>query len=230
MMMRNYARFLPTMFSQPPDPRVRPLIDTVLFDLGGVLVDWNPRHLYRQVFADHQAMETFLAEICSPAWNARQDAGRPWDEAIAELSARHPEHAEYIALYRDRWHEMLGGAMEETVAVLARLRAEGLRLYALTNWSHETFPMARERYEFLSWFEGILVSGEEKLIKPDPAIFALTCQRFALVPARTLFIDDSSVNVAAARALGLHALQFHDAARLEADLREFALVPPGASS
>lgn len=200
--------------STPPDSA----IDTVVFDLGGVLIDWDPRHLYRQLFHDHEKMERFLAEICSPEWNAQQDAGRPWHEAISELSARHPGHAALIAAYRARWSEMLGGEITGSVAVLRELRERGLRLYALTNWSHETFPLARQQYPFLRWFEGILVSGEERLIKPDPAIFALLLSRFGITAARAAFIDDAPRNVSAASTAGLHAIHFNTPAQLRGDL------------
>ncbi|WP_045765313.1 HAD family hydrolase [Xanthomonas albilineans] len=193
-------------------------IDTVVFDLGGVLIDWNPRYLYRRLFAQEAQMEHFLREICSPQWNERQDAGRPWHEAVAELSALHPAHAPMIAAYHARWPEMLGGALDDTVAVLEELRGCDVRLYALTNWSHETFPIARERYPFLAWFEGVLVSGEERLVKPDPAIFALLCARYAITPSRAVFIDDAPRNVHAAAGIGMQALQFRDAATLRAAL------------
>lgn len=204
----------------------KPQLDTVIFDLGGVLIDWNPRYLYRKVFDDPARMEHFLAQVCTLEWNARQDAGRTWDEAVAELSARHPAHAAEIALYRDRWPEMLGEAIEGTVALMARLRARGVRLLALTNWSQETFPVALARYGFLHEFEGILVSGAEGLIKPDPAIFALLRERFGLAPARTLFIDDSLRNVEAARDAGLHAVHFADAATLARQLDDYAWATP----
>ncbi|MBB5876709.1 HAD family phosphatase [Xanthomonas sp. 3498] len=212
------------------DPPAAPLLDTVVFDLGGVLIDWNPRHLYRRLFDEEAAMETFLREVCSPQWNERQDAGRPWQEAVAELSALHPAHAPLIAAYHARWPEMLGGALDATVAVLDELRGQGVRLYALTNWSHETFPIARERYPFLQWFEGVLVSGEERLVKPDPAIFALLCERYAIDPARAVFIDDAPRNVHAAAATGMQALQFCDAAMLREDLVALGLLPPRADA
>ncbi len=186
----------------------------VVFDLGGVLIDWNPRYLYRTVFGDEAEMEQFLAQICSPAWNARQDAGRPWDEAVAELSARHPSHAAQIAMYRDRWEQTLGEAIAPTVEVLRDLHAQGVRLYALTNWSQETFPVALGRFPFLAWFAGILVSGEEGLIKPDPAIYRRLLERFDIDPQAAVFIDDSLPNVEAARQLGLHGIHFHDASAL----------------
>lgn len=193
-------------------------IDVVVFDLGGVLIDWNPRYLYRQLFDDHSAMEHFLSEICSPQWNERQDAGRPWAEAVAELIARHPDHADMITAYHERWREMLGGDIAETVEVLKALKAQQLRLYALTNWSHETFPEARRRFPFLDYFEGIVVSGEERLIKPDPAIFHRLLTRFDITPSRAVFIDDSARNVAVAAEIGFHAVRFVDAHRLRQDL------------
>ncbi|HEX5325465.1 MAG TPA: HAD family hydrolase, partial [Acetobacteraceae bacterium] len=152
-----------------------------VFDLGGVLIDWNPRHLYRSLFpGDVAGMERFLAEICSPAWNLEQDRGRSWADATALLTAQHPEQAELIAAYRQRWHEMLRGPIEGSVAILAELKRAGVPLYALTNWSQETFPHALEQYDFLGWFEVIIVSGQERLVKPDPRIFRLLADRHGL--------------------------------------------------
>ena len=203
--------------------------DTVVFDLGGVLIDWDPRYLYRHLFDDEAAMERFLAEICTPLWNHQQDAGRSWHEAVAMLSAEHPQHAAMIAAFHTRWPEMLGGAIEPSVGVLDELRGRGLRLYALTNWSRETFPVARERYDFLRWFDGIVVSGEEGLAKPDPVIFQRTIERFSLVPRQTIYIDDAPRNVAAAFQAGMHGLQFRDAETLRAQLcRLGVLAPPAA--
>ena len=193
-------------------------IDVVVFDIGGVLLDWNPRYLYRQLFNDDEAMERFLSEVCSPAWNERQDAGRPWGEAVADLIARHPEHAAMISAYHERWQEMLSGEVPGSVDVLEELKSQGLRLYALTNWSHETFPVARKIYPFLEFFEGVVVSGEEKLIKPDPEIFHRLLARYDIMPSRAVYIDDSPRNVAAAADVGLRALRFTDADRLRQDL------------
>ena len=189
-----------------------------MFDLGGVLVDWNPRYLYRQLFNDAEAMEHFLSEVCSPEWNERQDAGRPWREGVADLIAHYPDHAAMISAYHERWSEMLGGDMPDAVQVLKELKAQGLRLYALTNWSHETFPVARRRFSFLEWFEGIVVSGEERLIKPDPAIFRRLLTRYDITPSRAVYIDDSPRNVAVAADMGLRALRFVDGHRLREDL------------
>lgn len=209
-----------TVPAAPPD---RPTVDTVVFDLGGVLVDWDPRYLYRTLFDDEAAMERFLAEVCTPEWNLAQDAGRPWAEAVAVLSAQHPQHAEHIAAYRTRWLDTLRGPIQPTVDLLGELREQGVRLYALTNWSQETFPLARERFDFLGWFEGIVVSGEEQLIKPDPEIFQRLIQRYAIEPARTLYIDDSLRNVAAAEALGMHGWHFQGADALRARMRALGL-------
>jgi 2-haloacid dehalogenase len=200
-------------------------MDAVLFDLGGVLIDWNPRYLYRPLFnGDEEAMERFLAMVCPPEWNGQLDAGRPFAEAITERQWQFPEHAELIALWKTGWERMLGDAIHEAVAVLEELRARGLRLYALTNWSAETFPVAQVRFPFLGWFEDIVVSGDVKLAKPDPRIFELAIQRCGLTPHSTVFIDDHTPNVQAAQKLGLHALLFEHAERLREDLRGLGLL------
>jgi 2-haloacid dehalogenase len=193
-------------------------VKAVVFDLGGVLIDWDPRYLYRKLLADEAAVEEFLATVCTPEWNAEQDRGRPFAEGVAELVERHPAHAAAIAAYAERWSEMLGGAIGGTVELLAELRAAGTPLYALTNWSAETFVVARERFEFLSWFDGVLVSGEERMIKPDPRFFRLLLERFGLAPEATFYVDDSEPNVAAARALGLDAVRFTGPDRLRREL------------
>jgi 2-haloacid dehalogenase len=208
--MRNATVSKNTLMRQPPD--------TVIFDLGGVLIDWNPRYLYRQLFDDEAAMESFLAEVCSPHWNEQQDAGRPWAEAIASLSEIHPQHAERIAAYRERWPEMLGGVFDGTVELLRDLKMRGVRLYALTNWSRETFPIAQQRYEFLAWFDGIVVSGSERLAKPDPAIFQRLLSRYGINPERAVYIDDAPRNVSAAAQVGLDALLFREADELRGQL------------
>ena len=170
----------------------------VVFDLGGVLIDWDPRYLYRRMLPDEDAVERFLAEICTPEWNLRQDAGRPFDEGVRELVERHPAEAELIRAYRDRWTEMLAGAIEESVSLLDEVRRSH-RVYALTNWSAETFPVALDRFEFLSWFEGTVVSGEEGVVKPDRRIFEILVSRHGLDAAGTVFIDDNEANVAGLR-------------------------------
>jgi 2-haloacid dehalogenase len=196
----------------------------VVFDLGGVLIDWNPRYLYRKLFDDEAAMEAFLADVVSPEWNGQQDSGRTWAEAVEALSREHPEQRDLIAAYWHRWQETLGDAIAPTVAILEELREAGVRLYALSNWSAETFPVARPRYPFLDWFDGIVISGEEKVAKPDPLIFRHLLDRYGLDPATTVFIDDSEANVRAAAAEGMTSLRFVDAATLRHDLRQLGLL------
>ena len=181
---------------------------TVVFDLGGVLIDWNPRHLYRSMFGgDEAAMEEFLATVVTPDWNAAQDAGRSFAEGTALLRERHADKAHLIDAYPARFQETLKGPITESVAILGALRARNVPLYALTNWSHETFPPALRRFEFLQWFRGILISGEVGLIKPDPRIYQLLLERFGIDPETAVFIDDNPGNAAAATAIGLHGIQ-----------------------
>ncbi|MBI3452894.1 MAG: HAD family phosphatase [Rhodospirillales bacterium] len=198
---------------------------TVVFDLGGVLIDWNPRYLYRDLFAgDEAAMEEFLATVCTSEWNVRQDAGRPIAEAEAELLARHPDKAELIRAYYGQWERALGGAIHDTVAILEELHGRNTPLYALTNWSAETFPRARPRFSFLDRFRGIVVSGEIGVIKPDPRIFGHLLDTYALCARDCLFIDDAPKNVDGARAAGLAAVQFRSPAELRRDLQGFGLL------
>ncbi|WP_339544649.1 HAD family hydrolase [Pseudomonas sp. RA_35y_Pfl2_P32] len=201
-----------------------PTIDTVVFDLGNVLIRWNPRNLYRKLFSDdEQAMETFLSEVCNTDWNERQDAGRPWQEAIDEAIARHPAQEALIRAYRERWEEMLGGALEETVEILEELHAKHVRLLALTNWSAETFPIALERFAFLNKFEGILVSGAEGIIKPAPQIFQRLKTRYQFEGHHAVFIDDHAPNIEGARREGFNALLFSNAEQLRKDLTTLGL-------
>ena len=200
---------------------------TVVFDLGGVLIDWDPRYLYRKLFDDPDEMESFLAEVTTAEWNAHQDAGRSWTEAIELLAAEHPERRELIEAFHRRWPEMLAGEIRGTVDVLAELRTAGLRLVALSNWSAELFPVARERFDFLAWFEGILISGEVGVNKPDRQIFEHLVERFGIEPATALFIDDSSANVVTAAALGFRTIHFTDAVALRLELVRFGLLPRG---
>jgi 2-haloacid dehalogenase len=205
-------------------------IDAVVFDLGGVLIDWDPRRLFRKLLADEAAVEEFLATVCTPEWNAEQDRGRPFAEGVVELVERFPAHAAAITAYHERWPEMLAGDIGGTVELLAELRAAGVPLYALTNWSAETFGIARERFEFLEWFDGVLVSGEERMIKPDPAIFRLLLDRFGLDPGATFYVDDSEPNVEAAGRLGFDAVRFTTPARLRRDLEARRLLGRSAPS
>ena len=191
----------------------------VVFDLGGVLIDWNPRYLYRKLFnGDEQAMEHFLANICSPTWNKEQDAGRSFAEGCASLKALHPEAAVYIDAWFDRYDEMLAGPIQGTVDIVNELHAHGVPLYALSNWSAETFPFAQRRFDFLKCFNGIMLSGKVGLVKPDPEFFRLFLKTFSIDPTAALFIDDLKHNVEAATAAGLHGIVFTNADRLRGEL------------
>jgi 2-haloacid dehalogenase len=186
----------------------------IVFDLGGVLIDWNPIYLYRKIFDHENDMNLFLSEVCSPEWNILQDAGRSLAEATAERISLFPEKQSLIEAFYGRWEEMLSGEIVETVEILRELKAKGETLYALTNWSAETFPIALQRFDFLHWFQGTLVSCSEKLAKPDPAIFHLLLYRFDLQAANCLFIDDSKINVGAAANIGFDTHLFTEAAQL----------------
>ena len=190
----------------------------VIFDLGGVLIDWDPRYLYRKLLADDDAVEDFLARVCTQAWNEQQDGGRPLADAVAALAAEHPDSAELIAAYYGRFDEMMLGAHEDTVAVLGDLDQRGVPLYALSNFSAETFGHARRRFPFLSRFRDIILSGDERLLKPDPRFYRLLLDRHGLVAEESVFIDDSARNVDGAAQLGIVALHFRGAAALRGEL------------
>ncbi|MFL5779545.1 MAG: HAD family hydrolase [Chloroflexota bacterium] len=202
-----------------------PTPSAVVFDLGGVLIDWDPRYLYRSLFDDEDAMERFLAEVTTAEWNGRQDAGRPFAEAVASLSQQYPEHEELIGAFWSRWTEMLGEAIGPTVEILAELRETGVGLYALSNWSAETFPLARPRFPFLDWFDGIVISGEVRVAKPDERIFMHLLDHHGLAASETVFIDDSEANAAAAASLGLIAIHFEGAGPLRRELETLGLLP-----
>jgi 2-haloacid dehalogenase len=200
-------------------------MDTVLFDLGKVLLDYSPRYYYERFFGgDEHALERFLAEVVPGDWVLEMDRGMPMDDAIAARQRRYPQHAGLIARWKEGWPQMLRGEIAGTVEILDELRQRGHRLYALTNFSHETWPLARARFAFLGWFEDVVVSGEVGLVKPDPRIYRLAVERCRLEPARTVFVDDLQANVAAARAEGLHALHFTVPERLRADLAALGLL------
>jgi 2-haloacid dehalogenase len=197
----------------------------VVFDLGGVLIDWDPRHLYRKLFAgDDAAMEHFLATVCTHEWNRQQDAGRSFAEGARLLKLEHPERSDLIDAYGARFDEMMAGPIAGSVEILSELKDRGARLYGLSNCSSETYPPALTRFGFLRWFEGILISGEVKMIKPDPRIFEVLIERFAIDPRRAVFIDDVAVNAAAARPFGMHAIHFTSPAALRAELVSLGLL------
>ena len=196
----------------------RPPVGAVVFDLGGVLLDWNPRHLYRKLFANQAEMEWFLAEVCSPAWHAPHDRGASTAVSCAELAAKHPELSELIWAWSSRSEEMIGGVDAGSVEVLSAVRETGLPCYALTNMEAETYPLRLKRFPFLGWFDGTVVSGREGVAKPEPAIFRRLLDRFGLMPNTTLMIDDTRENLETARTLGIQTARFRSSRQLRAEL------------
>lgn len=196
----------------------------IVFDLGGVLIDWNPRYLYRKLINDEAEVESFLSKICTPEWNVKQDAGRPFAEAVEELIAQFPDKSDLISAYHLRWEETLGDAIEGTVEILSDLKRSDYQVAALTNWSAETFPVAERRFDFLKWFELIVVSGAEKLIKPDPRIFELLLARLGRRAEQCIYIDDVLHNVSAAARLGFHAIHFQSPKQLREELSRLEII------
>src|SRR5215831_10856103 len=198
---------------------------TAVFDLGGVLIDWNPRYLYRKLLrGDEAAVECFLSTICTQSWNEQQDAGRTFAEGCAILKAAHPHHSELIDAWFSGYEEMLGGEIEGSVAILSQLRANQTRLLALSSWSAETFPFAVRRFDFLRWFEGIVLSGKEKLLKPDPRLYRILLEKFAVDPSDAVYVDDHMRNVDAAQRLGMHGIHFTNANSLQQQLGRLGLL------
>jgi len=200
-------------------------IDTIIFDLGGVLIDWNPRYLYRKIFKTEEEITWVLENICTSEWNDQQDAGRSFEEATKELALKFPDHREAILAWYDRWQETMGGPVHETVAILkAIMDTKKYRLYALTNWSAETFPWALQNFEFLHWFEGIVVSGIEKTRKPFPELYHRLFSRYQIEPARAIFIDDNIHNVEGANRVGLPTIHFQSSSQLREELKKRKII------
>jgi 2-haloacid dehalogenase len=202
-----------------------PPVEAVVFDVGGVLLDWNPRHLYRKLIADEAEMEWFLAEVCSPAWHAPHDRGVSTASSCAELASRHPELSELIWAWSRRSEEMIGGVDTGSVDVLRAVREAGLPCYALTNHEEETYPLRLKRFPFLGWFNGTVVSGLEGVAKPEPAIFRRLLDRFGLTPNSTLMIDDTKENLETASKLGIQTVQFRSSRQLWAELEAVGVLP-----
>jgi 2-haloacid dehalogenase len=195
-------------------------VEAVVFDLGGVLLDWDPRHLYRKLFPDEVAMEHFLATVCTPDWHEPHDRGLPTVPSCAELARRHPDRAELIWAWAERSEEMVGGVINGSIEVLEEVKRTGLPCYALTNMEAETYPLRLARFPFLGWFDGTVVSGVEGMAKPDPAIFHRLLERFGLRPSSTLMIDDRCENLEAAAEVGMQTVQFRSPHQLRRDLAE----------
>jgi 2-haloacid dehalogenase len=205
-------------------------ISAVIFDIGGVLLDWNPRYLYRKLIDDEAEMERFLSEVCTMEWHEDNDRGVPFEVTCAHLAARHPEHADLIWAWGQRTEEMLGGPIHGTVEILRELKDQGVALYALTNMETHTYPVRRERFDFLRWFDGTVVSSEEGIVKPDPRIFVLLLERYGLQAASTLLIDDSARNIAAAEALGMPTIHFQSPEALRRALETAGVLNGGHST
>jgi 2-haloacid dehalogenase len=207
---------------QPDVPA--PKITAVVFDLGGVLIDWDPRHLYRRLFADPAKMEDFLARVCTPDWHRAHDLGEDVTESCRRLARRHPRHRDMIMAWVDRRDEMAAGQIDGTVEVLAELTAGGMRCLALSNMEATTFVTRRARFAFMDWFDGFVISGIEGVAKPDRRIFQILLRRYRLAPAATVFIDDSPANVEAARGLGIRALRYTGPGELRSRLRALGVA------
>lgn len=192
----------------------------IVFDLGAVLIDWNPRYLYRKIFADEAEMEQFLADVCPSTWNIQMDAGKPFAQGCAERIKLFAQYAAQINAYDTRWGEMLGGAIEGTVQILRELKAKGYRVYALSNWSAEKFPLAQAKFPFLNEFDGLVVSGLEKCAKPQPQIYQILLSRYGLQASNCIFTDDNPDNIKGAQALGFDTVLFTSPEDLRAELRQ----------
>ena len=197
-------------------------IKNIIFDFGGVLMDWDPRYMYRNVFDDDNEMEFFLETICNSDWNIKQDAGRTFDEATKELIIKYPKYENEIRIYFSNWIEMIGGAIDENVVLIDDLK-DKYRLFGLTNWSEETFPLVFNKYSFFKEFEGIVVSGTEKIIKPDAGIYKLLLSRYGLTANESLFIDDNQDNITAANKLGFKTIHLGEKVNLKDEFQKLEL-------
>ena len=201
-------------------------INTVIFDLGGVLVDWNPEYLYRKIFeGDTEKMKWFLNTVCTNDWNMEQDAGRSFQKGAELLVQEYPEYKKEIFAFHERWEEMLKTEITDTVLILNSLKSlNKVKLYALTNWSSKTFPIAQKRFEFLNQFEGIVVSGEEKTRKPFTKIYNILLERYELTPENCVFIDDNLDNIEASKQLGIISIHYKNSQQLASDLSQLGLL------
>lgn len=201
------------------------MINTIIFDLGGVLIDWNPQYLYKKLFQNEAQMHEFLDTICTGDWNEEQDAGRTLAEGTAVLLEKYPEQEENIRAFYGRWVEMLKGPIEGTVEVFKSLKDSGkYKIYALTNWSAETYPIAVEKFDFLNWFDGVVVSGTEKMRKPDPAFFQILLDRYGVEASEAVFIDDNFRNIESARKMGVDSIHFKGPEDLKEELQQRGIL------
>jgi 2-haloacid dehalogenase len=215
---RLYRRFSVLRIKYPIE--MTDSLNAIIFDLGNVLIGWDARRLYQRFFPDPQAVDSFLEQIRFSEWNALQDAGRPFREGVAELVKQFPQHEHLIKAYDTHWEETLTGTQDETIAIVRELKQAGWCLYLLSNFSVEKFELIRHRHSFLSLFDDMIISGEHKLVKPDPAIFRLTLERIQRKPQECLFIDDSLPNIETARSLGFQTIHYHSPAQLRSTLKQ----------
>ncbi|TBN06471.1 HAD family phosphatase [Hyunsoonleella flava] len=203
-------------------------VNTIIFDLGGVLIDWNPEYVFLKAFqGDKEKTKWFLNNICTMDWNENQDEGYPISLGTEDLIEKFPQYENYIKMYYGEWENMIGGAIEGTVEILKTLiKTEKYKVVALTNWSSETFPIAQKRFEFLGWFEGIVVSGEEKTRKPNRDIFEITLKRFNIQPENSIFIDDNVRNIETAKSIGIHGIHFKTPELLVSELKKYNIKLP----
>lgn len=195
---------------------------TIVFDIGNVLLRWDPRNLYRSIFTDEAEMEWFLSNVCTNAWNLEQDRGRDWDEAVALLVRDHPRHESAIRAFHERWPETISGTFEQNVILLQQLRQANVPNYCITNFSSPKLTLAQQRFPFLAGFDGIIVSGDERLLKPDPAIYHRLLDRYGLEAGDCVFIDDSAANAEAASCVGMHAIHYpNEQMDLAVELRRY---------
>lgn len=197
---------------------------TVVFDLGGVLIDWDPRYLFEKLIPDEAEMDFFLARVCSPEWNAQMDRGNSFQEAVDELALVYPRYSSQIQAYYSRWEEMIVGPFPGTVKILERLRGAGYPLAALSNWSAETFPKVMDKFEFLNWFSTLVISGEVGLIKPDPEIYHYLLEKINREAKDCIFIDNSKSNVRTAEELGFISIHFSSPEELEGSMEELGIL------
>jgi 2-haloacid dehalogenase len=200
-------------------------IQAIIFDFGGVLIEWNPRNLYRHYFSQPEKMEQFLTEIKFSQWNIEQDRGRPFVDGLAELSVQHPHYARYIHALGERWEETIIGPIDGTVKILRELQQAGYPLYALSNWSAETFPIAQRRFDFFDAFDEIVISGNVGMVKPERGIFELLLAKIGRPAGECLFIDDAQANIEQADRMGFQTIHFRSSEHLRNELQKMKLLP-----
>ena len=201
------------------------MIKNIVFDFGGVLIDWNPLHLYNGYFGDEAKAKWFIENICTMDWNVTMDAGKPFDVGVAELTAIYPEWADAIAAYRDRWHEMIGGSIPGMTDIIRGLKNAGYHVFGLSNWSWETLSTIIDDFPAVQLLEGKVISGQEFVIKPDPKIYQILLDRYHLDADECLFVDDNIANIHGAEAVGIHGLQFFNPTQFVNDLAKLNIHP-----